>query len=484
MASLPNELVSSVLDFCPRSDVVRAAAISRRWRTVAVDHDDFYFTVRLHAEDPEYSRARAQDRKYRAAPVLVSGLPLDIHLSGSNQWQYLVREEIAWRALLNTVASCMPRVKALSIDAESSSAQVAFERLSAVPAPMLHTLHIHVSTGDPGRVREQPNILDPALFQCSAPRLKTLYLSGLRLFPVAVAAFANVQDLEICAHNSTKSSGLPLATCFPSLRLLLLDGLSKSYATYGATIPSTLKFLYAKNGEFDMSTVTVNQLFRSISRSLPTVQRVIFQTEVSTALDLAPFTAGLTGDLRLSCQVKDIFDETEPSFSFETAVTSLTMGLDRIFDYVFRKRDEIILSLFAPLLNQITVIDVAHISIPWLAEIGPEFPAVTNLCIDVTKLLSPELWPNIEWRRNRKVFGHRAHAFPKLKELAIRKKVYLDESILPAISIKTVELEQFLDDLGLQLAQIRLLLSNVTLETDDQLHAEAVMSKFRDVVYT
>ncbi|KAH7098674.1 hypothetical protein BKA62DRAFT_356443 [Auriculariales sp. MPI-PUGE-AT-0066] len=208
----------------------------------------------------------------------------------------------------------------------------------------------------------------------------------------------------------------------------------------------------------------------------------MIQTDVTTALDLALFTGGLTGDLRLSCQVTEIIDD-DPSFHFETAVTSLMTGRERIFDHVYTRPGAIVLSLFAPLLNQITMIDVTHISIARLSEIGREFPAVTNLYIDVTEELSPELWPNVDWDGGRKIFGHRANVFPNLKELAIRKKVYWMDPITPAIQIELVELEELMNDLGLRLAQIKLLLTDATLNAGDPIHAAAVISKFRDVVY-
>jgi len=395
-ASLADEILELIFDFCESKSVLCAAQICRRWRSCAVTRPRYYFDLDL---DVHISTNPPKQEDYEIlfsalCKVTRSAVPVWLSLGLTSEPDNHVRNAQTiepiyagiWTELSQYLKAVLPLLKHFEIFSESTTFIEIMLNACDEPAPILETFTITYSGFPVVQL-----VITGYLFEDFAPRLRRVRLVDINFppdhFPVAV--FAAVKNLS---HTSTSAGHRNFRILTPKLQVLRLGplgGLSPNIRlpvalhTLFIHLPSVLDH----QGFAQYDSLPLDSILHHISRSEMRVIGVPILPFVPD-FDPMPYLHGLPNDLQLYATrtfhkyllVQEDTLEFRGDGSFEDKYCT------PIVREFYSRRSGDVLRPYINLLDRLTAIGIQPAFLQPLLRLALEFPSVRRMSIDVQML--------------------------------------------------------------------------------------------------
>ncbi|KZV94590.1 hypothetical protein EXIGLDRAFT_736616 [Exidia glandulosa HHB12029] len=218
---LPDELLTSILDYASLLEISYASAVSRRWRAVALDHPTYWQSICIDSLSPRASAFfNTRLERARSRPIEVFVRFMATYFEDKNH-------ELP-DSLFQGIRRHIFHMKSLHLRMAFKYAEKMVEALSQ-PAPILESLGIdfYQPVGPSPFLRHEHVVLPAGLFANHAPKLTSLELRNAITSSQASSCFARVDYLALSFRfdpSDSEDSVPPDFAHFPSLKRLALAG--------------------------------------------------------------------------------------------------------------------------------------------------------------------------------------------------------------------------------------------------------------------
>ena len=412
IATLANELLLAVFSELDRRDIIAAAGASRRLRSVASGHENYFFVSRLSAPSNSHLPFDVVAQEYCATlrERLDADVPVDIHVD-------MVKDYNSSRGLtsehridaVGLVCRGLECGAVIGLDLQLRSAQFSeVVNLLQTPAPALKrfSFAVHSIGNAYGNTVEFPE----AAFAGNAPLLRTVSFLGVKLPERPLEAFSHVTRLTLhilhitvlhCAveHRFPRLHSLALMR-LPSESKLLDDPNHVSINT-NVTFPSTLRhlktrlsFLAVRPGP---QTRRIPQLIRRLASNISTLTIELDSDIHPLRSSMEAFVATFSPADGLSCVAcRSTGDNLTVSISPSTCAPRVTLRITDASQISSDHVEVLLAAVLQPLIGRISQVTVPYFAVNQLAaHAGADFAQsgcpLRTVCVDLA-------WVSSQWR--------------------------------------------------------------------------------------